>query len=194
MESLQLVTAASAALSRDLLNLKETVDRLRGVGAAPRLGAGALDPHMVLPGQAPRPRPPPGTQTVAPVRAELRDFQGLDHKPSRAKELMALILIVAAVAGAAQAFYFGVPHVQEVAIQSAGDGVQRITVTAGSAVVVVTADWVASRDSRIPRLLQVLRARQVKKAVLMLPNGSSAGVLDLTPAKAAATGPSTAAK
>src|SRR5262249_44113879 len=131
---------------------------------------------------------------IAPVKAELRDFQGLDHKPSRAKEVVALILIVAAVAGAAHAFYFGVPHAQEVAIQAAGDGVQRITVTTGgSAVVVVTGDWVAARESRLPRLLQALRAKQVKKAVLMLPNGSSAGVLDLTPAKPSGTSPPTAA-
>ncbi|HEY2028628.1 MAG TPA: hypothetical protein VGH20_05415, partial [Myxococcales bacterium] len=46
VESLQLITAASAALSRDLLSFKETADRLRGLAAAPRLGAGALDPHV----------------------------------------------------------------------------------------------------------------------------------------------------
>ena len=51
LENLQLLTAVSAALSRDLLSVKEMADRLRGVGAAPRLGAGALDPEVVLPGQ-----------------------------------------------------------------------------------------------------------------------------------------------
>src|SRR5206468_10985983 len=68
VESLQLITAASAALSRDLLNLKETADKLRGIGAAPRMG-GHLDPDMVLPGQQPRPRPPPGPLAPAPVKA-----------------------------------------------------------------------------------------------------------------------------
>ena len=66
VESLQLITAASAALSRDLLNLKETADKLRGIGAAPRMGAGALDPDVILPGQQPRPRPGKGRVRGAP--------------------------------------------------------------------------------------------------------------------------------
>jgi len=190
VENLQLITAASASLSRDLLNLKETADRLRGVGAAPRMGAGALDPDMVLPGEKPRPRPLPGTQASAPVRAELRDFRGLDHKPSRGKEILALIILVAAIGGAAHAFYFGVPRQQDMSVQSAGDGVQRITVTGSSAVVVVTADWVAARDARLPRLLQALRSnKELKKAVLMLPNGASAGIVDLIVQKPAAPSP-----
>ena len=54
VETLQQVTAASAALSRELLAFKETADRLRGLAAAPRLGAGGLDPHVVAP-DAPKP-------------------------------------------------------------------------------------------------------------------------------------------
>jgi len=184
VESLQLVTAASASLSRDLLNLKETADRLRGVGAAPRLGAGHLDPDMVLPGQQPRPRPPPGPQAPVPVKAELRDFQGLDQKPGRSKGLIALVVVAGAIAAAANAFYFGVPHQQQVAIEGAGSGVQRIAVSGTSAVVTVTPEWLASPDANLARLLRVLRAQKVTKALLTLPNGSSAGIVDVAAGKA----------
>ncbi|MGE5048967.1 MAG: hypothetical protein ACM3PC_10385, partial [Deltaproteobacteria bacterium] len=95
VENLQLITAASAALSRDLLNFKETADRLRGVGAGPRLGAGALDPEVVLPGQQPRPRPAAGAQAPAPPKPELRDFHGLDDAPRRGKKVLAGIAITA---------------------------------------------------------------------------------------------------
>ena len=69
VEALQVVRATSAALSRDVLSLKATADRLRGLAAAPRLGAGALDPDVVLPGQAPSARPPPPKAAEVPVRA-----------------------------------------------------------------------------------------------------------------------------
>jgi hypothetical protein len=185
VESLQLVTAASASLSRDLLNLKETADRLRGVGAAPRLGGGGhLDPDVVLPGQQPRPRPPPGPVAPAPVRAELRDFQGLDHKPARSKGVFAVVVLAGAIAAAANAFYFGVPHQQQVAVEGAGSGVQRIAVSGTSAVVTVTPEWLAAPDANLARLLRVLRAQKVTKALLTLPNGSSAGIVDVAAGKA----------
>ena len=183
VESLQLVTAASASLSRDLLNLKETADRLRGIGAAPRLG-GHLDPDMVLPGQQPRPRPPPGPVAPVPVKAELRDFQGLDHKPARSKGLIAVLVLAGAIAAAANAFYFGVPHQQQVAVEGAGSGVQRIAVSGTSAVVTVTQEWLAAPDANLARLLRVLRAQKVTKALLTLPNGSSAGIVDVASGKA----------
>jgi hypothetical protein len=183
VESLQLVTAASASLSRDLLNLKETADRLRGVGASPRLG-GHLDPDMLLPGQQPRQRPPPGPLAPVPVKAELRDFQGLDHKPGRSKGLIALVVVAGAIAAAANAFYFAVPHQQQVAVEGAGAGVQRIAVSGTSAVVTVTPEWLAAGDANLARLLRVLRAEKVTKALLTLPNGTSAGIVDVVSGKA----------
>jgi len=184
VESLQLVTAASASLSRDLLNLKETADRLRGVGAAPRLGGGHLDPDMVLPGQQPRPRPLPGPVAPAPVKAELRDFQGLEQKPARSKGVIAVVVLAGAIAAAANAFYFGVPHQQQVAVEGAGSGVQRIAVSGTSAVVTVTQEWLAAPDANLARLLRVLRAQKVTKALLTLPNGSPAGIVDVGAGKA----------
>src|SRR5207237_10791856 len=83
VEALQVVRASSAALSRDLLSLKATADRLRGLAAAPRPGAGALDPDVVLPGQAPSARPPPPKAAEVPVRAELRAFDKFAETPGK---------------------------------------------------------------------------------------------------------------
>jgi hypothetical protein len=182
VENLQLVTAASAALSRDLLNLKETADRLRGVGAAPRLGAGALDPEVVLPGQRPRPKPPVAQQSQ-PIKAELRDFQGLEHKPGRAKQVLAVLLFASSIALGGYAFYFGVPHHERLAPESAGAGVERIDVEGEAALITVTQQWLAAPEANVPRLAQALRAHHVKKAVLRLPNGAAAGILDVATGK-----------
>ena len=177
VESLQLVTAASASLSRDLLNLKETADRLRGVVAAPRLGAGGLDPDLVLPGQQPRPRQAAAAQAPAPARPELRDFRGLEEKPGRGKAVIATVFIVAAIAVAAHAFYFSVPQHAQVPVEAAGRGVQRIDVTDTSALVTVTPEWLADADTNLPKLVQVLKSKKVTKAILTLPMGKAAGLI-----------------
>jgi hypothetical protein len=178
VENLQLITAASAALSRDLLNLKETADRLRGVGAAPRMGAGHLDPDVAMPGQPARPKAV--QQPVQAVeKAELRDFRGLEEKPSRAKGILAALMLVGCIAAAANAFYFGVPHHTEIPPSAVGDGVRRIDVTGPAALVTVTPEWLADPEPNVAKLIKVLNAHQVKKAVLILPNGTSAGIVDV---------------
>ncbi len=183
VEHLQLITAASAALSRDLLNVKELADRFRGVSAAPRLGAGALDPDVVLPGQQPRPKAPV-SQAPAPVRAELRDFRGLDHKPSgRGKSVFAVLLFAGAVAAVANGFFFGIPRQQRVTVE--GTGIRSITISGTTAVVTVTPEWAAAKDTNLPRLLQELRSRQVKRAALQLSTGGAVGIIDVAPAESA---------
>jgi CheY-like chemotaxis protein len=178
VESLQLITAASAALSRDLLNLKETADRLRGVGAAPRMGAGHLDPDVAMPGQPARPKAV--QQPVQAVeKAELRDFRGLEDKPSRAKGILAAVMLVGCIAAAANAFYFGVPHHTEIPPSAVGDGVRHIDVSGPAALVTVTPEWLADPEPNVAKLIKVLNANQVKKAVLILPNGASAGIVDV---------------
>ena len=183
VESLQLVTAASAALSRDLLNLKETADRLRGVGAAPRLGAGALDPDVVLPGQQPRPRSAAAQQSQPAIKAELRDFRGLEEKRGRAKPIFAVLLLVSGIAVAAYGFYFGVPHQVTLTADSAGPGVQRIDLKGEAALVTITQQWLAAPQANLPRLTQILRQHQVKKGVLRLQNGTAVGILDVATGK-----------
>ena len=184
VEKLQLVTAASAALSRDLLNLKETADRLRGVGAAPRLGTGALDPEVVLPAQQPRLRPPAAQQAQPAIKTELRDFRGLEEKRGRAKPIFAVLLLLSGIAVAAYGFYFGVPHQVTLAADSAGPGVQRIDLKGEAALVTITQQWLAAPQANLPRLIQVLREHHVKKAILRLQNGTAAGILDVASGKA----------
>jgi hypothetical protein len=178
-----MITAASAALSRDLLNFKETADRLRGLGAAPRLGAGALDPDVVLPGQAPRPAAKAAPSAPAPVRAELRDFQGLEGGSGRGKQILLIVVVVAFIAALANAVYFGMPHHTLLTPELAGKGVERIDVSGQSALVTVTQVWLDLGDSTFPPLIAQLNEAGVKKAILIMPNGVTVGVLDCTTGK-----------
>ncbi len=147
------------------------------------MGAGALDPDMVLPGQAPRPRQLPSTSAPAPVRAELRDFRGLDAKPGRSKNVIMVLLVLGAIAAAANGFYFAVPHHTDVPVSRAGEGIQHIDMMGDSAMVTVTPDWAAHVDARVPLLVGVLREQGVKKAILMLPSGGTVGILDVVTGK-----------
>jgi len=181
-ESLQMITAASAALSRDQLRFKETADRLRGLSAA-RKGAGALDPDLVLPGQAPRPAASKAASAAPQVRAELRDFQSLD-RPARAKTVLMIMALAAFVAALGNAVYFSVPHYSALSPQAAGAGIERIDVAGESALVTVTPEWLLRGETGLPQLVSALREGGVKKAVLILPNGSPAGVVDVASGKA----------
>lgn len=182
VEALQLITGGSAALSRDLLSFKETADRLRGKGAAPRLGAGALDPDILRPGQAPRPsqtRAPSAEQ--APLRAELRDFASLDDsKPKRGLRYTVMLLSVLFIAAASNAIYFfAVPRTRELPIEAAGPGVQKIQISEKIALVTVTKSFLEHYETEAPPLLEVLRSRGVEKAALTLESGAGAGMIDL---------------
>ena len=182
VDMLQMVTAASAALSRDLLTFRETADRLRGISAAPRLGAGALDPEVVLPGQAPRPKLPPST-TVQPVKAELRDFQALDASRGGWKTIVAVVLVLAFAGAAFDAFYLNVPHHKDVVTENIA-GVVKVDVSGTAALVTVSPEFLARADNTVRQLTAALREAGVKKAILMLPNGATAGVIDVTAGKA----------
>jgi hypothetical protein len=183
VESLQLITAASASLSRDLLNFKETAARLRGLATAPRLGAGALDPDVVLPGQQARPRPAPGAHAPAPVKPELRDFQGLEEVHGRGKRVIAGLVFAAFVATAGYALYFGVPRRSELDPGRAGAAVERVDTSGQSAIVTVKPEWIASAASQVNPLLAVLRERGVKRALLVLKDGKMVGTLDVATGK-----------
>jgi hypothetical protein len=179
VESLQLITAASAALSRDLLAFKETADRLRGLAAAPRLGAGALDPHLAVPGHTGRAvSSRPAEKQVA--RAELRDFQALDGVRSQPwKKAMLALGVVALIALGANALFFSIPQMKPIAADAAGKNVQSIEVHGNSALVVVTQDWIDNAQSEEKKLVEVLRQREVVKAMLMTATGRPAGILDV---------------
>jgi len=180
VEQLQMVTAASAALSRDLLAFKETADRLRGVGAAPRLGAGGLDPDVVLPGQQPRPRTP--TQPGAPVvKAELRDFQGLEAKRSGGKTVFFLIVLALFIASLSYAFFFARPRSSELSPEAAGPNVVRIEVSGPQALITVKQAWADNPD--VGRLVNLLRSNQIQSALVRLPTGGNVGILDVKTGK-----------
>jgi CheY-like chemotaxis protein len=180
--SLQMITAASAALSRDTLSFRETADRLRGLSAAPRLGGGALDPDLVLPGQQPRPvsRTPSAT---APVRADLRDFRDLDNSPGRGKTIIMAVMLAAFLAALAHALYFSLPQHKELSVEKLGKGIERVDVSGPSALVTVSPEWLGSADTALPQLVSTLREAEVTKAILMLPNGNPAGVVDVATGK-----------
>jgi hypothetical protein len=182
VESLQMITAASLALSRDQLHFKETADRLRGLSTAPRMGAGSLDPDMVLPGQAPRPAASKAASAAPQVRAVLRDFQSLD-RPARAKTVFMIIALAAFVAALGNAVYFGVPQHSALSPEAAGAGIERIDVAGESALVTVTPEWLSRGEAGLPQLVSALREGGVKKAVLIQPNGNPAGVVDVASGK-----------
>jgi hypothetical protein len=177
VEQLQMVTAASAALSRDVLAFKETSDRLRGLGAAPRLGAGGLDPDMVLPGQGPRPRTIAPSGAPAPVKAELRDFQGLDQGGVRSGKKIAVI--IAALGLAASFVYlimFSGPPRAVLPAEAAGPNVIRIEVSGPSALVMVSPAWDPQRE--LNKLLDVLQSRDVDRAIVQSPR-ETIGIIDV---------------
>jgi CheY-like chemotaxis protein len=178
VEQLQMVTAASAALSRDVLTFKETADRLRGVGAAPRLGAGGLDPEMLLPGQQPRPKSTaPGA--AAPVRAELRDFRDFEGSRGAGKKVVLALAVAAFIASLTYALFFVLPRSTEISAEAAGPNVVSIQVSGPSALVVVNQAWVDNAQREVGKLMEVLRSRGVEAAILKLPSGASAGQLDV---------------
>jgi CheY-like chemotaxis protein len=180
VESLQLITAASAALSRDLLSFKETVDRLRGWAAAPRMGTGSLDPDLAVPGQPLR-----TTQTNKPVgkqqvRTELRDFTSLDGMKSGTwKKIAVAIGSVAFIALAANAFYFAVPRAEVLKPENAGPYVQQIDYIQQNALVTIATLWADHPELELPKLLPVLREHGIERATLLFPNGRIAGTVNV---------------
>jgi len=138
----------------------------------------------VLPGQQSRLKSLAAQQTLAPVKPELRDFRGLDDRPGRAKGVFAVLLVAACIGVGVYSFYFALPQHVIVKAGSAGPGVQRVDVTGPAAVVTITPQWLTASETNLPKLVQLLRARQVKKAVLMLPNGTASGIVDVATGKA----------
>lgn len=179
VESLQLITAASAALSRDLISFKESADRLRGLATAPRLAKASLDPHLAVPGRNAR-AAPSRTAEKQPLRAELRDFDALDRVQSQPwKKVLLAVGVVALIVLGINAAFFSMPQMKPIAADAAGKNVQSIEVHANSALVVVNQDWIDNAQPEEGKLIEVLRQRGVAKAMLMTANGRPAGILDV---------------
>ena len=196
VESLQMVTAASAALSREQLSFKETVDRLKGLAAAPRLGAGALDPDVAVPGHAPR------AQRTGPQekekekekekerRAELKDFSGFEQKSSRQNRRRMLLLgsgvLVVSLANVLWWSHPGARPAAAVLIEKAGVGVIDILVADQVAMVRVTKIWANSetRKENIRKVCAALETRGVRKAIIEAEGTGVIGHLDVGSCKA----------
>jgi hypothetical protein len=166
-----------------VLSFKAVADRLRGIGAAPRLGAGALDPDVAIPGHPARP-PPPRATGEAPQRAELRDFHELDRRNTGlAKKIALAVCAIVFVLAIGNAIFFTAPRVSRLSAADAGRGVASIDVSDKIALVTVTPEWVASGGQDLGKLLEVLRSNGVERAALSTTTGAPAGVLNVSDAK-----------
>ncbi len=195
VEILQMVTAASGPLSREQLAFKEVVDRLRGLGAAPRLGAGALDPHMLAPGQAPRAQSRTVQQAEQAKRAELKDFENFRNDPtqkSRKKTLLVLAGVLVVLA-ANVAFFSagGLSEAPNSLVEIAGTGVLQIQVSETNALVKVTKTWFNSprRRENVKKLCEALEQRKTQRAVLTLETGGTIGYIEVPGCNAFGLGP-----
>jgi hypothetical protein len=179
VESLQIVRASSAALSRDLMSFKAAADRLRGLAAAPRLGAGALDPEIVLPGQGARPPPPKPAE--APVRAELKEFEKFQESaPGTGKKAALVVVAIALVLALAYVFLFSVPRVREIDGRTTNiPGIVRIELGETAARVVVADSFVEKPEPALSQLMSLLREQKMSNAVLVTATGAPAGQIDL---------------
>jgi hypothetical protein len=175
------VRASNAALSRDLLSLKAVADRLRGLAAAPRLGGGALDPDMVLPGQAPSTRPPPPKAAEAPVRAELKEFEKFAETNPGTRKRVALYVIFTALALAAlYVVFFALPSVKQIDGRSTNiPGVVQVEVGGTGARVVVSDSFVEKPEPSLSQLIALLREKNVSSAALFNVNGAPVGQIDV---------------
>jgi hypothetical protein len=182
VEALQSIKAASAALSRDLLSFKEVADRLRGLSAAPRLGAGAggLDPDVVV-GTQPH-RPAPQQKTEAPqIRPELKDFAAFHESPGRTRKRASLVVGLLLLGGGIANYMVMNPRVREVPREQLPAGVARVEVSGTTARV-----FVAPTFAEVPaglKLIELLRDRHVDAAAVFTQTGTIAGQVDVKAGK-----------
>ena len=182
VETLQLLTVCNAALSRELLLLKEGADRLRGLASAPRLGAGSLDPDMAVPGQQyVRPTTKPLDRPA--VRPELREFQGLGVSDGRSRRTGALFVCLLALGAAlVNLIFFTYPDVKQMPAEI--PGVARIEISGKIARVSVAPNFNEDQARAVAMLTQTLRERGVERAMLVRQNGTSAGQISIRDGKA----------
>jgi DNA-binding NarL/FixJ family response regulator len=190
VERLQVVSAASAALTRDRLAFKETADRLRGLRATPRLRAGALDPEVQVSGpRRPAARPAAG-EPVA--KRESRDFDELDpvRRRVRRQRVLAAVAVLLFAAALSYVLVFGQPSVRSLSpevLQRMGGKVLAVTLVDQTALVNVSKTFFTEdRAQNLAALCQALRAHHVDKALLRMDTAPAAGQVDIGECKAIA--------
>ncbi len=190
IERLQLVAAASAAVTRERLAFKETADRLRGLGAAPRLRAGALDPEVQLSGpRRPAARPAAG-ETAA--KSETYHFDQVDSARQRTRRRRALVVVAVLLFGAAlsYALVFGQPSVRPLspkALRGMAGKVLAVTMVDQTALVNVSKTFFTeNRAQTLAALCEALRERHVEKALLRMDTAPAAGQINVRNCRAIA--------
>ena len=190
VERLQQVTAASAALSRELLAFKETADRLRGLAAAPRMGAGALDPSVAIDRRKPAlvriQRDKDKEETRAEHRKlQLSDFAGLENTPVTTKQRRNLLIALAIFAVTlTNTIFFAIPHVREAeapVVEQAGSGVLGIVISDRNAIVTVAGTWITAYDrrARLRSLCDLLSLKGVAHAGILVEGSGMAGQVEV---------------
>src|SRR5207237_199193 len=112
------------------------------------LGAGSLDPEVVLPGQSWR--PPPKSTEPAPVRAELREFQGLGESSSESRGSRTLVVCMLALGAALiNVMFFAYPRVHEL---PPVPGVARIEVSGANARITLGFDFAEKQEQAVAGL------------------------------------------
>jgi hypothetical protein len=180
VETLQSIKAASAALSRDLLSFKEVADRLRGLSAAPRLGAGGLDPDVVVGPQQPS-RPMPQKSDAPQIRPELKDFAAFHETPGESRKRFALVLGLLLLGGGIANYVVMNPHVRELPRDQLPPGVVRVEFSGATARVFLSPAFIEKRADA--KLIEMLRDRHIDAAALFMQSGSIAGQVDVKAGK-----------
>jgi len=195
VETLQMVTGASGPLSREQLAFKEVLDKLRGLGAAPRMGAGALDPDMQAPRQSPRAPTRTVQQAEQAKRTELKDFAGLGNDPTQKSRKRTLLVLAAVLVVAVLNLLFfsaiGVREAPNTVVEKAGVGVLQVQLGETSAMVRVTKTWFNSpqRAASLRKLCEALEPAKVQKAVIVLETGAVLGYVEVFGCKPVGLGP-----
>jgi DNA-binding NarL/FixJ family response regulator len=190
VERLQQITAASAALSREMLAFKETADRLRGLAAAPRMGAGALDPSVAIDRRKPPSVRIQRDKDKEETRAEhrklqLSDFAGLENTPVTTKQRRNLLIALAIFAVTlTNTIFFAIPHVREAeapVVERAGSGVLGIVISDHNAIVTVASTWITAYDrrARLRSLCDLLSLKGVAHAGILVEGSGMAGQVEV---------------
>ena len=153
---------------------------MRGLGAAPALGPGGLDPDVQLAGRTAAKTRPPAIGVAAVKRAE---FTGFDQTPKKKRTALIVgLLAVLFVAGLLNVAYFSRVHSKEARpgeMDQAGHGIVRIAISGKRALVVVTPLWAEHPAENWRPLAAALGKMGVEQAVVQLADGKPLGAIDV---------------
>lgn len=172
LETLQAMTASRAALSRDLLAFKDTLDQLRGLETAPALGPGALDPEIRLREQQRAASKPVAEQ--ATKKDEFAEYRTGRSAVSKSVIAVVLSLVFAGTLYRAVTFFGSAQVTSET--EAAAVGALRIAIVEKQATVTVSSPF---NKERVGPILEALRRHELTKGVLVSTDGVALGIIDV---------------